>query len=289
MDASISIKSSWNAFQYLSTTFYEEISLTTLISRCLEEIISLCLECLKITSFGFLSSMEEDRIAVSIEEHQDNNSLSRNYDLFYINKEVLEKHLWSHVLCTSTKRMSHVIFHDFGQSIVSQTNMTFIINNDVLGLKISVKNLLFVKMRHSWQSLKEVKFSIFLTHSSYFSQQIEQLSSIAILHTEEKIMLSLKRHVELSDKRMARTPLKNGSLVLHYILFHVLHYELLIDCLQGHKFTISSTKIDPWKPSSSNTLDNLETIQKTQTLTNMNFIHPQLQFLHIQFLHLPLS
>lgn len=57
-------------------------------------------------------------------------------------------------------------------------------------------------MADSCQCLKKVKLSISLLHSPNLPQQVEQLSTVTVLHTKHQVILGLKTEVKLGDERM---------------------------------------------------------------------------------------
>lgn len=80
--------------------------------------------------------------------------------------------------------------------------MPFAIDYDIFRLQVSVKDLHGMQMADSYKRLHEVKFGLGLLHSFYLSQEVEELSAVAILHTEDEAVGCLETHVELGDKRM---------------------------------------------------------------------------------------
>ena len=71
-------------------------------------------------------------------------------------------------------------------------------------------------------------------HPFHLSQQVEQLSSIAVLHAEDEVFLTFKGHVKLSDEGMVSAGLENGFFVFDNRLFGVLEDEILTDDFDGH-------------------------------------------------------
>jgi hypothetical protein len=67
---------------------------------------------------------------------------------------------------------------------------------------------------------------------------------MAVLHTEDEILLGFEAQVELSDKGVATAFLKDFSLILNNILLLILDYELLVDDFHGHQLSISSCEVD---------------------------------------------
>lgn len=112
--------------------------------------------------------------------------------------------------------------------------MSLTVNNDVLRLQIPVQYPLGVEMADGCQGLKEVKLGILLLHPPDFPQQIEELSSVAVLHAEDQVMLGLEAEEELSDEGMAAAFLEDLAFIFHDVLLLVVEDEVLADHLHRH-------------------------------------------------------
>jgi hypothetical protein len=118
-----------------------------------------------------------------------------------------------------------------------------------------------MQMLDGSQSLKKVELGIRFIHPSHFSQQIEQLSSVTVLHTEYEIVSGFEAGIEASSKRMSRTFLKDHPFALDYVLLFVFEDELFVDGLESHDFAICSTEIDPREPARTHTFNDFEVVQ----------------------------
>lgn len=84
------------------------------------------------------------------------------------------------------------------------------------------------------QSLKEIELCLRFFHPLHFSQQVEQLSSMAVLHTKDEAVWCLETHEKLCNEGMPITFFQYFSLALDYILFLILYYESFVDDLHSH-------------------------------------------------------
>lgn len=128
-----------------------------------------------------------------------------------------------------------------------------------------------MQKRNGGEGFQKIKLSLLLFHSSDFPQQIEELTSITVLHAENEVVFSLKTAVELSDKGVIGTSLENRPLVIHDILLLVLNDELFIDDFQCHNFSVASRQIHLRETSSSHTFNYIETAQRALMFWDSNF------------------
>lgn len=96
--------------------------------------------------------------------------------------EVPEDHLGRHVLRAATKRIReffilHILLR---QSEISNLNMPIVVDQQILGLQVSVHNFLLMQVQQPVQNLDEVKSSILLGHAFDLLQIEEELTSWAI-------------------------------------------------------------------------------------------------------------
>lgn len=155
----------------------------------------------------------------------------------------LEKHLWRHVFRTAAETVGEVVFHDLGQAVVCESDMPLGVDDDVLWFEIPVEYFLFVEMADGQQGLQKIEFGLFFCHSLHFFKEIEQLSTITELHTEDQIVFSLETEIELGDEGMANTFLKDHSFIFDYVFFLVFDDELFLDDFQRHDLPVSSCEV----------------------------------------------
>lgn len=117
--------------------------------------------------------------------------------------------------------------------------------------------MLRVQMTDGCQGLKEVKLGICLLHPPHLPQQVEQLSTVTVLHTENQVIFCLKTEVKLGDERMPTAFLEYLPLIFYYILLLVLNYEVFIDDFHGHQTTVSSCEVHLGKTTSAQTFYDL--------------------------------
>ena len=167
--------------------------------------------------------------------------------------------------------------------------MAIRINNNVLRFQIPVKNFLGMQMSNSREGFQEVKLGIFLTHPSNFSQQIEKLSTVAVLHAEKKIIFSLETHVQLGDERMAAAQFQNGPLIFYDVQFVVLYYKLFVYDLHCEELAVPTAEVDPRETSSTHALYDFEHPQPKFYTIDFYSANLQLEPLGFQILDLPMA
>lgn len=101
--------------------------------------------------------------------------------------------------------MSSIFPHNFGQTVVCQSDMSISVNYDILWFQISIQYIVSVKMSNRCQSLQKVEFGFVLFHTSDLSQEIEQFSPVAVLHAKYEEVGSFEAKVELSDEGVSDT------------------------------------------------------------------------------------
>lgn len=96
-----------------------------------------------------------------------------------ISNKVPEDHLGRHVLCAATKRIREFfLFHVlFGQPKIGDLDVPVVVDQQILGLQVSVHDFLLVQIQQPVQNLDEVKSSIFLGHAFDLLQIEEKFAS----------------------------------------------------------------------------------------------------------------
>ena len=109
-------------------------------------------------------------------------------------------HLGSCITWTSTSRFKRLpLFVSVTQPEINDLNIIILIEKKVLWFEIAMTNLVLVQILNTRKDLLEEFASLPLIEPLFFNDKIEQLSSIGILHYEEKLAVSLNDFVELDD------------------------------------------------------------------------------------------
>ena len=91
-------------------------------------------------------------------------------------------HLRRHVLRTSTKTISNIpaIQSNLRQSKICNLDMSIMIDQQILRLKIPIYDVLLMKIHESIENLNKVKSSMFFTHPLHSFQVVKQLTARTI-------------------------------------------------------------------------------------------------------------
>ena len=91
-------------------------------------------------------------------------------------------HLRRHVLGAATKAVSNfpTFQTELGQTEISDLDMSIVVDQQILGLEVSVNDVLLVEVHQSVQDLDKVESSIFLIHPFDCFEVVEEFSSGAI-------------------------------------------------------------------------------------------------------------
>lgn len=98
-----------------------------------------------------------------------------------------------------------------GKTKVSQLQIAFIINKDVLGLEITVDDVLRVKVLEHERHLGAIEHSMFGVKLSFSSQIGKQLTASNILHQEVQVAAVLGESLQAHQERMVNIS-ENGIL-----------------------------------------------------------------------------
>lgn len=108
--------------------------------------------------------------------------------------------------------------------------MPVLAEQDIFGFDIAVDDAALMQVGESQEYLYDIEARDVLTEPSVSLDKPKQLPPGAVLHDENKKLLSLKSKLHLNEKRMGSI-LHNIPLIHNNILLSVLNYNLLIDNL----------------------------------------------------------
>jgi len=109
------------------------------------------------------------------------------------------KHFWREVLSSSTEaHCKFILVNLCSQAEVGEQQVAIGVEQDVLGLQVSVDDLLFMEVAESDGNLGDHKASLFFWEASLLDEMSEQLASLDEVHDEEDSELVLE-HVIHGD------------------------------------------------------------------------------------------
>ncbi len=162
--------------------------------------------------------------------------------------------------------------------------MTVLVQQNILGLDVSVYDFLWMQVRKAKEDFDYVKSGHVLFYSSMLFNQPEKLSTWTIFHHKDQILFALESEFHLNDKWMVST-FHDVSFVHDNSLFLVFYDNFLIDDFHSIEAAIflKSAKKNLRKSSWSNQLDDLKWL-KANLLFLVNAVVYSSTRLQIQWL-----
>ena len=184
---------------------------------------------------------------------------------------LLHDHFRRHILGASTKWVSPVIDRGnfgFRQAKISNVSMAINVNHNILRLKVSVNDVVFVDLLQPKQNLGNVEPGFLFIHFSELFHQVKKLSSGIVLHDKNDVIFGLKGEVKLGYVKLISESNHDVSFIHDDAFLLVFDNERLWDDLHCVEFSVflKSTQIHITEPSTSNTLDDFEWIQSNGRL-----------------------
>lgn len=134
--------------------------------------------------------------------------------------------------------------------------MAINVQHNVLGLQVSVDNVMGMQILNRQENFKEILFSLILSEPHDFSLQVKELSAGTILQYHNKVSLCLNEALHLHQERKSNYPVDAdfiGNKRL-FVLQFAFFYEF--SCVKDPICLIPS-QIYLTKPSNSNALQNI--------------------------------
>ena len=111
--------------------------------------------------------------------------------------------------------------------------MALFIDQDVIGLQISVNEVHSVHGVHGQNDLRRVKLGLLLRHHVLLDQQGHQVSPLQKLHHQVKVLLVRERAAQVHDPRVHAVR-QNVSLSQYVRDLFLLHHLSLVHLLYSH-------------------------------------------------------
>ena len=154
-------------------------------------------------------------------------------------------HLRSCVAWTSTGSLQHlVIFISVGKPEVNDLNIILVIEQEVLGLKISVANSYLVDILDSAYNLLEESAGLLLLESLPLDDVVEQLTSVGVLHDEEQLARSFNDFIQLDHVGVSNN-LQNVDFPRHPLHVRLVLYLIFFQNLDGHFLAGDEVSAEP--------------------------------------------
>lgn len=118
-----------------------------------------------------------------------------------------------------------------------------------------------MQVNNRTQCLHEVKLGLLLLHPSHFSQQVEQLSSVAELHHKHQKAPGFEGCFEFGDERVFTATGQNSFFVIDDVGFVIGKNVFLVDHFHRHEFAEAPDQEYFGEAATSDTLDDLEVVQ----------------------------
>lgn len=146
-------------------------------------------------------------IATSIEGRESNNHFvgqdSESPPIYWEAVSFLVENFRCQIFWGTAERVSlSIAFEDLGKTEVSQADVTIFVHQDVLWLKISVDDMLFVQVANCKSYLNSVELCLLFWEASAVSQVHEQLTSSNKSHNEKDFLFSLEDVVHANQERV---------------------------------------------------------------------------------------
>lgn len=107
--------------------------------------------------------------------------------------------LWCHIFETPTIWIGFFSFV-FRKSKICNFDMSLTIKEYIFRFKISINDVVLVKVLQPIKNFQKVKFCLFLIHSANFFKEMEELSSRAVFKDKDKKLISFKKFKQFNNK-----------------------------------------------------------------------------------------
>lgn len=114
----------------------------------------------------------------------------------------LQDHFWRHVLGAATKRVSDFsgVHSTFGETKICNLDMTIMVNQEIFWFKISINDILLMKVHQAIHDFNEIEPGVFLTHSLDGFEVVEKLSTGTVVENKTDKIVGLETVIKLDNK-----------------------------------------------------------------------------------------
>lgn len=112
------------------------------------------------------------------------------------------KNLWRQIFWSATKSKSPVL-NNFRKTEISQFNVPIRGNQDVFRLKITVNDILAMKVLKNEDQLSSIEGGLVGLEHAFFSEMSEELAAGDVFHEEVNVLAVLVHAFEVDDEWVA--------------------------------------------------------------------------------------
>ena len=119
---------------------------------------------------------------------------------------LVQKHLRSNVLGRTTKRVG-TVFDSLGETEIRKFEETVLREQDVLGLQITVDDVLVVQIGKDNRDLTGIEFRVVVFEASSLTKMRKELTANNVFQKKVEVVIILTVKIQLNDERTNSFPI----------------------------------------------------------------------------------